>query len=588
VTTAPVRTETAATPPSASERGSETSSAAPLAQEMPTPAAPAGFPPRGKVPISVVVLTLNEEVNIADCLASCAWSDDVHVLDSGSMDRTVEISRSLGAGVWQHPFTSFGEQRNWAIENIPMRHEWIFHLDADERFTPELARAMGELLARKPEEAGFHIPQKLMFMGRWLKRSAAYPTYQMRLFHRTRMRFCDYGHGQRELTEGAVGSLNVPYLHYGFAKGLYDWFDKHNRYSSLEALQFANRVLGHGTGLRLRDVLSGDRVKRRRAWKDLGYRLPFRAQLRWFVTLFVLGGILEGRAGLTYAGLISTYERMTSLKLTLLRQQRRQARLALAHRDFERDTAPQARTMLFDAQDRAPEREVAGAAAPAPHGARLAAEQLLAVASAPAAAGGPAVDRSAEAKGDRAVAEDALDVLQMRPEASPWTFGEKVRRAIWMLVGRPIFRMSFHNWYPFRNWLLRSFGARIGSGVALRPSVNIEVPWMIDLDDDATVGDHAILYSLGKIRIGKRAIISQYAHLCAGTHDYTDHTFKLLRTPITIGDDVWIGADAFVGPGVHVGRLTVLGARSSAYRDLPPEQVCVGNPARPIKRRELR
>jgi hypothetical protein len=285
--------------------------------------------------VSVVILTLNEEINVRECLASCAWSDDVHVLDSGSTDRTAEIVRSLGAGFWHNPFRSFGEQRNWAIENIPMRHEWVFHLDADERFTPELAHAMGELLKSNPTEAGFHIPQKLMFMGRWLRRSAAYPNYQMRLFHTRRMRFCDYGHGQRELTDGVVGTLKVPYLHYGFAKGLHDWFDKHNRYSSLEALQFTNRHPSEGSGVRLGDLFASDRVTRRRAWKDFGYRLPFRAQLRWFVTLFVLGGILEGRAGMTYASLISTYERMTSLKLRLLQQQQRDARRGVASRSEE-------------------------------------------------------------------------------------------------------------------------------------------------------------------------------------------------------------------------------------------------------------
>jgi len=114
------------------------------------------------------------------------------------------------------------------------------------------------------------------------------------------------------------------------------------------------------------------------------------------------------------------------------------------------------------------------------------------------------------------------------------------------------------------------------------------VPWMIDVDDDATIGDYAILYSLGKIKIGKRSIISQYAHLCAGTHDYTDHTFKLIRTPVTIGSDVWVGADAFIGPGVHVHDLSVVGARSSAYKELPSRHVFVGNPAKPVKERVLR
>ncbi len=500
------------------------------------------FPARGTVPVSVVILTLNEEINVADCLASCAWSDDVHVLDSGSTDRTVGIAKSLGAGVHHHRFESFGAQRNWAIDNIPMRHDWIFHLDADERFTPELVAAMGRLIASDPAEAGFHIPQKLMFMGRWLRRSAAYPTYQMRLFHRERMRFCDYGHGQREETDGEVGVISQPYLHYGFSKGLYDWFDKHNRYSSLEALQ----VVTQAAEWRMGDLFTTDRVRRRRAWKELGYKLPFRPQLRWFVTLFILGGIIEGRAGFTYASLISTYEKMTSLKLRLLRS-RRYASVA----GFEKDARPETRTEVYDAKDRLSERS------PVPMG----------IPEAPSAA--------------------ATDVLQMRPESSPWTFREKLGRAIWMVFGRPIFRMSFHNWYPFRAWLLRLFGAKIGDGVALRPTVSIEVPWMLDIDDEATVGDYAILYSLGRIRIGKRAIISQYAHLCAGTHDYTDHTFRLIRAPVTIGDDVWIGADAFVGPGVSVGRLSVLGARSSTYKDLPPQQVCVGNPARPLKRRVL-
>jgi len=519
------------------------------------------FSARGTVPVSVVILTLNEEINVAECLASCGWSDDVHVLDSGSTDRTVEIAKALGAGVHHNPFESFGAQRNWAIDNIPMRHDWIFHLDADERFTPELVEAMGRLIASDPAEAGFHIPQKLMFMGRWLRRSAAYPTYQMRLFHRERMRFCDYGHGQREATDGEVGTIAAPYIHYGFSKGLYDWFDKHNRYSSLEALQVVNQA----AAWRVADLVSTDRVRRRRAWKELGYKLPFRPQLRWFVTLFVLGGIIEGRAGITYASLISTYEKMTSLKLRLLRSQR-YASIA----GFEKDSRPEARTQVYDAKDRLLEPQSVGAGT---------------------AAGGAAADgagtRAAGVPGVGTSSVGASSVLQMRPESSPWTFREKLGRAIWMVFGRPVFRMSFHNWYPFRAWLLRLFGAKIGDGVALRPSVSIEVPWMLDIDDEATVGDYAILYSLGRIRIGKRAIISQYAHLCAGTHDYTDHTFRLIRAPVTIGDDVWIGADAFVGPGVSVGRLSVLGARSSTYKDLPPQQVCVGNPARPLKRRDL-
>lgn len=514
--------------------------------------------------VSVLILTLNEQVNIADCLASCTWSDDVHVLDSQSEDRTREIAESMGAHVHTNAFESFGKQRNWAIDNIPMKHDWVFHLDADERFTPELVRTMRDLLAEDPKEAGFHIPQKFIFMGKWLKRSAAYPTYQMRLFHKQRMRFRDYGHGQREATDGMVGVLDVPYLHYPFSKGIYDWLDKHNRYSSLEALQV---VEGSTEAFNFFDLFRGDRVRRRRAWKEFSYRLPMRPTIRLFTTLFVLGGALEGRPGWTYARLISMYERMITLKLRLLRE-----RAQAAQQQFERDSYPTVRTEVFDAKDQLVEPELQPV--------RPSGEPVQTLSEQDAAA--TASQRNGEAR----PTEDAPH--QMQPEASPWTFKEKVGRAVWMLIGRPLFRASFHNWHPYRAAILRLFGAKVGKGVSLRPTVNIEVPWMLHLDDDCTVGDYAILYSLGKIYIGKRAIISQYAHLCAGTHDYADHTFKLLRTPIHIGDDVWIGADAFIGPGVHVGDLSVVGARSSTYKHVDRRTVYVGNPARPLKERVLR
>jgi acetyltransferase-like isoleucine patch superfamily enzyme len=498
-------------------------------------------------PVSVVILTLNEEANIAECIASCAWCDDVHVLDSGSEDRTREIAESMGATVHTHAFESFGKQRNWAIDNIPLRHDWVFHLDADERFTPELVAEMEMLLRDNPPDEGFHCPSRLMFMGRWLKRAGAYPTYQMRLFHKGRLRFKDYGHGQREDTEQRLRRLKQPYLHYNFSKGLYDWVDKHNRYSTLEALQIVN---ASGQQLSLGKVFSNDPVERRRAWKELGYRAPLRPAIRWFVTLFVQGGILEGRAGWTYAQLLATYERMITLKLRLLRRELKGAPIG-----FEKDVPPRPQTRLFE---------------PGQPRARATASAGPASTSAPAAADDP-----------------HLDVGQLVPESSPWSFREKLIRAIWMLGGRPLFRVSFHNWYRSRAALLRLFGARIGRDVRIRPTVHVEIPWTLDIRDGVTVGDYAILYSLGTITIGERTIISQYAHLCAGTHDHTDRRFPLIRDPIEIGPDAWIGADAFVGPNVRVGRLSVLGARSSAYKDLEPAMVYVGNPAHALKKREL-
>lgn len=281
---------------------------------------------RSQVPrpaVSVVILTLNERINIEGCLRSCAWSDDVHVLDSGSADGTVEIARGLGAQTHFNRFESFGAQRNWAIDHIPLKHDWVFHLDADERFTEPLVREMAEVLSAEPGEAGFYVANQMIFMGRWIKRASGYPTYQMRLFHKCRMRFADHGHGQREATQGRVGTLRHPYLHHNFSKGLDDWFERHNRYSTAEAKQIladetGGPAAGGGSG-----GGGGGTIGRRRALKRLASRLPFRPQLRWLYTVIVQGAWLDGRAGLTYADLLATYERMIGLKVRHLRAERK-------------------------------------------------------------------------------------------------------------------------------------------------------------------------------------------------------------------------------------------------------------------------
>lgn len=170
---------------------------------------------------------------------------------------------------------------------------------------------------------------------------------------------------------------------------------------------------------------------------------------------------------------------------------------------------------------------------------------------------------------------------------SSWSKKEKIGRAVWMILGRPLFRCSFHNWYGYRRRLLRLFGAKIGEGTCIRPTCHVEIPWHIEIGRDCLIGDHSILYSLGQITIGDRVMISQYAHLCGGTHDHNKAALPLLRTPITIESDAWIAADSYVGPNVTVRRGAVLGARSSAFKDLPAWTVCIGNPARPVKQREM-
>ncbi len=170
---------------------------------------------------------------------------------------------------------------------------------------------------------------------------------------------------------------------------------------------------------------------------------------------------------------------------------------------------------------------------------------------------------------------------------SPWTTREKAGRMLWAMTSATIFRFTFHNWYRLRASMLRLFGAKLGKNVRFRRTVRIEVPWNLDIADDVSIGDHVILYSLGMISIGKRTFVSQYAHICAGSHDHTRLSYPLLRTPVKIGEDCWIAADAFVGPGITVGDRTVVGARATVMKSLPPDVIAIGNPAKPIGNREI-
>ena len=171
---------------------------------------------------------------------------------------------------------------------------------------------------------------------------------------------------------------------------------------------------------------------------------------------------------------------------------------------------------------------------------------------------------------------------------SPWSTRQKVQRVLWAAVQATLFRCSPSNLFAWRALLLRLFGAKLGSHVQIRASVRIIMPWHLEIDDHTAIGDSVILYSLGKIKIGKYVTISQYAHLCAGSHDTRTRAMTLTTAPITLGDDVWIATDAYIGPGVTVGDRTVVGARASVYSDLPGDVIVGGNPAKIIKSREFK
>jgi putative colanic acid biosynthesis acetyltransferase WcaF len=161
----------------------------------------------------------------------------------------------------------------------------------------------------------------------------------------------------------------------------------------------------------------------------------------------------------------------------------------------------------------------------------------------------------------------------------------RVGRVLWNVVNILLFQYSPKPFFSWRSFLLRLFGAGVGKGVHIYPKVKIWAPWNLVLGDQCGVANGVILYSQGKITIGKKAVISQGAHICAGTHDYTRKGFPLITMPIIIGDDVWVAADAFIHPGIIVGDGCVIGARAVVNKDMPPWMVCAGHPCKPIKKR---
>lgn len=163
----------------------------------------------------------------------------------------------------------------------------------------------------------------------------------------------------------------------------------------------------------------------------------------------------------------------------------------------------------------------------------------------------------------------------------------RLARVVWMFADVLFFKLSPKPFHAWRSFMLRLFGAKVGKGVHVYPRVKIWAPWNIILDDGCGIANGAILYSQGTITVGKKAVISQGAHICAGTHDYTKSGFPLITKPIVIGDDVWIAAEAFVHPGITIGEGSVIGARSVVTKDMPSWMICAGFPCKPIIERVI-
>jgi len=281
------------------------------------------------VPVSVIVPIKNEAENLPRCLASIAWADEIFVVDSESTDGSQQLAEEFGARVVQFEFNgTWPKKKNWALENLPVRNEWVFILDADEVVPAEAEAEFRGAIANAGETAGYWINRRFMFMGRWL-RHAYYPNWNLRLFRHSLGRYekltdVATASGDNEVHEhvvvqGPTGRLRCELDHYAFPS-VEVFVEKHNRYSNWEA-----RVAVANEGGRSGSGLQSARVAQRRKLKKLSQRLPCRPLLRFLYVYLWQRGFLDGWEGYYFARMHGFYEFLSVAKTYELKKERRSA-----------------------------------------------------------------------------------------------------------------------------------------------------------------------------------------------------------------------------------------------------------------------
>ena len=264
------------------------------------------------VPISAVVLSHNEAANLPRCLRALRDCAEIVVVDDGSTDDSPRIAAECGARVVVHPFATFADQRNWAMDQAGLRHGWVLHLDADEVVTPALLEEIRRGLPSLSSAAAGFLARKVMLGRKWLRFSADYPVFVPRLIHRQGPRYAMRGHGETlaAVPESAV-YFAEPLLHYNFSKGWAEWRARHLRYAAAEAA----RIRSAAPAVSFRALAAKDRSIRRAALRALSYRLPGRPALRFLYAYLLRLGFLDGKEGWMFCCAMASYERMIDAAL---------------------------------------------------------------------------------------------------------------------------------------------------------------------------------------------------------------------------------------------------------------------------------
>jgi len=269
--------------------------------------------------LSVLVPTLDEELNLPGCLASLTFADEVFVVDSFSNDRTVEIACAHGATVVQHAFESYSRQKNWALETLPFRNDWVLIVDADERVTPALADELRSVLDA-PAFDGYYLNRRFMFLGRWIRHAGWYPSWNLRLFRHVLGRYDDREVHEHVVLQGRVGYMRHDLLH-DDQRGLEAYIARHNRYSTLEARARFKALVDSPDRARLPVSLLASPVQRKRFVRERIWPAVPAKPLALFVYMYALRrGFQDGPQGLALCTFQAFQEFMVGLKLAELRR----------------------------------------------------------------------------------------------------------------------------------------------------------------------------------------------------------------------------------------------------------------------------
>jgi len=273
--------------------------------------------------IAAIILTFNEERNIAQALESiCGWTNEIFILDSLSTDRTLDIASRYGCHIAKNKFENYAKQRNYALDHLPIRSEWVLFLDADEWLPDALKREISTLVANSPEENGFYLKWRLIWMGRWIRRGY-YPSWILRLFRYGKGRCEERAVNEHLLVEGKIGRLHNDFMHED-RDGVTDWIAKHNGYATREAQELLNTR----TAPAYQEIdtrLFGTQPQRKR-WlrQKVWNRLPplIRPFFYFFYRFVLAGGFLDGKEAFVYHFLQALwFPLLTDVKYLELRRQ---------------------------------------------------------------------------------------------------------------------------------------------------------------------------------------------------------------------------------------------------------------------------